>query len=186
MPEPIAVEFEVTDQLAARLSRALLRDPDYYQRLAAVSSRAPLLLTIFLLSATLFALWPWLNLLLAVVLVVLFWLGYQALLRYLLFKKGVWAALLPFQGQPHRQLRLTFADDQITLAAAAFTTTVPWADIAEVVPGPDFWLLRLRAGGHFGVPVAVLSPDLQTLIRRQAVAAGATLRGESADGEHIQ
>jgi len=86
------------------------------------------------------------------------------------------SVLAPFEGQSHRRMSVDFSEDRIRMEAATFQSTATWNDVDEVLLWPDFWLLRLRAGGQFVVPAAAISPELGELIRRKAADAGAEVR----------
>ena len=177
MPDSYSVEYEITDGLAAKYARAVVADRWFFQRFAR-GFGPPL----YLLFALLFApVLPTLALrlpagqLLAVVAGLC--LGFWALLCLLMYRHARDALLLQFHGLPERTVRVTFAPAGITLAAAGLTTDKKWEDIDAIQVYRTVWLFRLRPFGYFVVPDALVSPELEALIRARATELAIRVRG---------
>jgi hypothetical protein len=166
MDDRFSVEFEMTDDLAARIARAVLTDRGHYLRLSQGIGLPLLLLTVLLFWPTVLVLREHLSPvgLLAVFLGVC--VGYLFLLRLLVYRYTCWGILLPFYGQT-RTVRMTFSDEHIFMETGELSGERKWKEIDEIRVLPHLWLFRLEPGGHFAVPTEVLSAELQALIRRK-------------------
>ncbi|MBL8799308.1 MAG: YcxB family protein [Planctomycetia bacterium] len=175
MNEPLTVEFEVTDELADRYARRLV------ERVVLPGGgwlSRPAFLVVPLVLLLPLVVGGWLPPALYVVLAVL--AGGLALMsrarRSFLRGEARASVLAPFEGQTERRLRVVFTDEQIRMEAPDLQSTAAWSDLGQVVVWPDFWLLRLRAGGQFVLPAESVSADLNELIRRKAGETGADLQ----------
>jgi hypothetical protein len=167
-PDCHSVEYEMTDGLAAKYARAMLADRWFVAPFA--RAFGPL---VYILALVLFApVLPTLALRLpaGVLLVVLAGLGLLvwALFWLVLYRQAREVVLLPFLGQPRRTLRVIFAADGVTLNLAGGDVGKKWAEIDAIRVYRTLWLFRVRPGGYFAVPDALVSPELESLIRGKA------------------
>lgn len=177
MPDTHTVEFDVTDELADRYARAVV-DRVILPR-GGLLSRPAFLIVPLLLLLPLVAL-GWLPPAMFALLVLLAagFVVVGMMRRSVCLGEARAAVLAPFEGQSHRRMRVDFAEDRIRMEAPAIESTASWSDLGEVLLWPDFWLLRLRAGGQFVVPASAISSELGDSIRRKAAEAGAEVREE--------
>ncbi len=99
-------------------------------------------------------------------------IGFWLLLSLLVYRYTYWTVLLPFFGQQQRTVRVTFSDEHIFMEIGEVSGERKWKELGEIQVFPNLWLFRLQPGGHFAVPISVLSPQLEELIRRKAKEAG--------------
>jgi hypothetical protein len=168
MQDCYSVEYEMTDDLARQLTRALLSDRRYFRQLARGSGFFLFLLMVLLFWPTILVireqLSPGVLIGVVAILAVVFWL----MLRALVYRSTHWAILVPFLGQPERMIRLTISDDHISMGVGEAVIEQKWKEIEQIQVFAGFWLFRLQIGGHFALPVSLLEPGLEELIRRKA------------------
>lgn len=82
----------------------------------------------------------------------------------------------------HRHITWTFHEDRLETESAAVKRTVPWTHLRRLLLFPDFWFLVTRSGLHLSFPNNLLPSEFQSLIRRKAEEANASVE----DREHKQ
>jgi hypothetical protein len=172
LPERYDVEFEMTDDLAAKVARAVLADRQHFRRFSQWVGLPLFILTVLLFWPTLLVLRDQLSPPVIVAVVAIIGIGFYLLLSLLVYRYTYWTVLMPFLGQPQRTMRVTFSDEHIFMEIGEVTGDHQWKDLEGIQVYPKFWLFRLQPGGHFAVPVSALSPEVQALIRRKATEAG--------------
>jgi hypothetical protein len=172
MRDNFSVEYEMTDDLAAQLTRAVLADRRYFLQMAQGTG-----LLLFVLMVLLF--WPAILVVrdqlsppVLVVIIAALAIGFWVMLRILVHRYAHWATLLPFLGQSTRTIQLHFSDDHIGVEVSGVTGDRSWKDVERIEIFATLWLFRLRPAGHFALPVSILSPDLESFLRRKAIEAG--------------
>jgi hypothetical protein len=175
MPDTHTLEFEVTDELADRYARTVV-DRVILPRTGLLSRPTFLIVPLLLLAPLVVFGWlpPAMFAMLAVLAAGFVAVGMMR--RSVCLGEARSSALAPFEGQLSRRMRVDFSEDGIRMEAPAIQSTATWKDLGEVLLWPDFWLLRLRAGGQFVVPAAAIAPELGEMIRRKAAVAGAEIR----------
>src|SRR6266852_5832982 len=108
-----AVEFEMTDELAGRVARAVLADRQHFRRFSQWVGLPLLLLTVLLFWPTLLVLRDKLSPAVLIAVVVGIGIGFWLLLSLLVYRYTYWTVLLPFLGQQQRTVRVTFSDEHI-------------------------------------------------------------------------
>ena len=103
-------------------------------------------------------------------------IGYWLMLTVLVHRYARLSILLPFLHQPRRQVRVVFSEERIFMETSLLSGERNWQDLETVEVYPELWLFRFQSGGHFALPVSVLSPEVDALIRRRAAEAGAIVR----------
>jgi hypothetical protein len=84
--------------------------------------------------------------------------------------------LVPFYGQSKRLVRLTFSEEHIVMETGELSGEQQWKDLRSIQVFSNLWLFRSHSGGHFALPVSVLSPDLEALIRKKAAEVGTEIQ----------
>jgi hypothetical protein len=64
-----------------------------------------------------------------------------------------------------RTIRWTFADNQCAVRSAISDCQVPWQGLRQLRLYPAFWTLGLKNGPDLILPVELLTPEVQGLIR---------------------
>jgi len=172
LQDRFAIEFEMTDELAAKVARAVLADRQHFRRFSQWVGLPLLLLTVLLFWPTLLVLRDQLSPPVIIAVVAIIGVVFYLLLSLLVYRYTYWTVLMPFLGQDQRIMRLSFSDEHIFMEIGEFSGERKWKDLEGIHVYPNFWLFRLQAGGHFAVPTSVLSPELQELIRRKAKETG--------------
>jgi len=172
MQRAYTVEYEMTDELADSIVRAVLSRWKHFLGLLVLSGRGPLVLALFLLLVVVL-LRPQLSAGEAAAMMVLLGGAAALIARQNVYRAARWSLLLPYFGGAPRTMQITFAEDGIVLETAGLNGKQAWREVAAVEVHPDLWLVRLRSHGHIAVPAAELSPELQDFVRRRALESGA-------------
>jgi hypothetical protein len=168
------VEYEMTDELADEIVRAVLSRWKHFFRLLVYAARGPLVFALFLLLVVVL-LRPQLSAGEALAMIALLAAAAILIARLNIYRGARLALLLPYFGGASRTMQVTFAEDGIVLETAGWNVKQDWREIAAVEIHPGLWLVRLRSGGQIAVPAAVLSSELETFLRRRALEAGAAV-----------
>lgn len=176
MEDRYAVEFDMTDELAARIARAVLADRRLFWRFGQMLGLPLLLLTVLLFWPTILVLRDSLSPLVIVAAVIVIGIVYWLLLSLLVRRYVCWTILLPFHGQARRTVRVIFSEEHIFMETGELSGERNWKELDAIQVFSGLWLFRLEAGGHLAVPMSALSPDLEALIRRKAAAAGMNIQ----------
>lgn len=172
LSDRFAIEYEMTDELARKVARAVVADRQHFRRFSQWVGLPLFILTVLLFWPTLLVLRDQLSPGVIVAVVAIIGIGFYLLLTMLVHRYTYWTVLMPFLGQEHRMMRLTFSDEHIFMEVGEVSVDRKWKDLEEIQVYADFWLFRLQPGGHIAVPVSALSPELEELIRRKAKEAG--------------
>jgi hypothetical protein len=186
-----SLEFELTDELAFQAAVALFERQSQSVKEDIVRQGMPhpatpivLASAMLLIAMVMAAIWAWESLLTRVLLILgclvevllLFKVGLYfspAFARWYIRRQTRWMGrrLSP------RTIRWTFFDDRLETKSAAAQRTLRWTDLKTVDVLAEFWWLHWKSAPVM-VPAAALSAELQALIRRKAIEAGASVRGE--------
>jgi hypothetical protein len=173
LQDRFAIEYEMTDELAAKVARAVLSDRQHFRRFSQWVGLPLFILTVLLFWPTLLVLRDQLSPAVIVAVVAVIGVGFYLLLSLLVYRYTYWTVLMPFLGQEQRLMRVTFSDEHIFMEVGEVSGEKKWKELEGIQVYPNFWLFRLQPGGHFAVPISALSPELEELIRRKAKEAGA-------------
>jgi len=171
-PNHFTVEYDLTEEMAEHLGRVML---DRYFYGNSFHRFAPLAL-IGILCVLLGAFYlGWLpREVFGVFLVVLATLcGYAWFRRILLFQNARWMSMMPMQGHQVLRMRLSISETLVSMRSSAQDYEAEWEEVAAIWVLPDYWILRLKTGGQFVLPMEEMSTDLEALIRKKAVEIGA-------------
>jgi hypothetical protein len=168
MQDCYSVEYEMTDELASRVTRALLSDRRQFRQRAQGSGFFLLVLMVLLYWPTILVLRDQISPAVIVLVFVILAVGFWLMLRTLVYRNTQWAVWMPFLVQPDRKLRLTISDDHISMEMAEAVVEHSWKNIGQIQVFPGLWLLRVEPGGHIALPAANMPPGLEELIRRKA------------------
>lgn len=69
-----------------------------------------------------------------------------------------------FKAMGNPQASLTLSTDSFSLSSGAGSATLPWSSVTEVWQFPDFWLFFFSKSQFSTLPIANLSPEIQTFI----------------------
>lgn len=69
----------------------------------------------------------------------------------------------------HRTIRWRFYDDHFETESAAIQRSVPWTELREVKALGGFWFLVLTSGLNLSIPLSLITSNIESIIRRQAV-----------------
>jgi hypothetical protein len=175
MEDRFTVEYEMTEDLARRVARAVLADRKLLRSFRQMVGLPLLLLTVLLFWPTLLAIRDSLSPVALVAVFLIVALGYWLLLSILVYRYACWSILIPFYGQSKRLMRLIFSDEHIFMETGEHSGEQNWKDFDQIQVFSSVWLFRLQSGGHVALPVAVLSPELEALIRRKATEYGISI-----------
>jgi hypothetical protein len=168
MQDCFSVEYEMTDELASQLTRALLKDRRHFRQLAQGTGFGLLILMVLLFWPTLLVLHNQLSPVVLITVAAILAIGYWLMLKVLVYRYAHWATLVPFFGQADRKIRLSFSEDRIGLHVGEAVVDTNWKEVEEIQVSAHFWLFRLQNGGHFALPTSHLEPGLEEMIRRKA------------------
>jgi hypothetical protein len=171
MSEEYVVEFQMTDELAARIARLVVTDRRFFLQ-HGVFFATPLLVLAVLLVAPLAILWTKISTSMFVAVLLAIGLGFWGLLWLLMYRHVSFGMRLYVFADPRRLVKITFTERDMITEASGLASPRKWDEISEIQHFGDFWLFRLKPTGMFAVPVAALSPELQEMIRRKAAEAG--------------
>jgi YcxB-like protein len=172
LQERFSIEYEMTDELAGKVARAVLADRKHFRRFSQWVGLPLFILTVLLFWPTLLVLRDQLSPAVIVAVVVIIGIGFYLLLSLLVYRYTYWTVLLPFLGQDQRTMRVTFSEENIFMEVGEVSGERKWKDLEGIQVFSNLWLFRVQPGGHFAVPVSALSPQLEELIRRKAKEAG--------------
>jgi hypothetical protein len=171
-----AIEYEMTDDLAAKAARAVVSDRQHFRRFSQWVGLPLMLLTVLLFWPTLLVLRDQLSPVVIVIVVAIIGIGFWFMLSILVYRYTYWTMLVPFMGRPARTVRVTFSEEHIFMEIGEISGERKWKEVEGIQVFSNLWLFRLQPGGHIAVPVSVLSPEAQELIRRKAKEAGTEIQ----------
>ncbi len=167
-----AIEFEMTDELAGRIARAVLADRGNFRRLCQRVGLPLLLLTVLLFWPTLLVLREHLTPAALIASIMVIAAGYYLMLRILVYRYVCWSVLAPFHAQGQRTVRVVFSDEHIYMESGDLSGEQKWKELDAIQVSAKTWFFGLKPGGVFAIPAPTASSDLETLIRRKATEAG--------------
>lgn len=166
--EPIhSVEYELTSELAAEIHRRLVR----WELRRGWRRDLP----VFVGALVFTALIVWLGMegwiLPAVggglMCVVAIFVAGAVFRRWSMSQAGSLTALVALHSTD-RRVRIEFGDDRVRMETEFFRGEGAWTELDEVIIFPGFWVLYLSNSGRIVIPLSVLSPELDALIRAKA------------------
>jgi hypothetical protein len=185
MPEQFSIKYEFTEAMAARAADSYIRahikglDAKFWTALGVLVLWVTICALVLLLGILLSM--PWWILLIPIGLLAIFGGMLLLLLSLHLFVVVVrplarWGTrrkmMAGYRDLADRTIHWAFADHQFAVRSAISDRAVPWRELRQLRLYPDFWALGLKNGPDLMLPVEVLSPEVQRLIRAKAREAG--------------
>lgn len=186
-----SIDYELTDEFALQAARFLFEVQTGGVKVDVVRqgmphAALPLILAIVMLAIAqaVSLIWAWESLITKALLVasvfVQLWLMFKLALYFwrpfseLYIRR---AARQMVRGLRSRAIRWTLFEDRLETKSAISNRKLAWRDLQAAAVFPDFWCLHWP-GLQLIVPAAVLSAVVQSIIRRKADEAGASIGGQ--------
>jgi hypothetical protein len=162
-----SIEYELTTELAANIHRTLLR----WELWRGGRRDVPTFLGAVIFTALILALvlggWLLPGVGAALLCVAIIFVMGAVLRRWSLSRAATVTALLALQSSD-RRVRIDFAEERVRMETEFYRGEGAWTELDEIVLFPGFWALRLSNGGQVVLPVALVSPELETFLRSKA------------------